>query len=218
MRWKCICAYDGTDFDGWQRQKNEKAVQNHLEAALSKIFDQPVLTHGSGRTDAGVHARGQCFHFDAEWRHDGGKLMRALHSILSKSIRIESARVVSDDFHARHSAKGKRYSYRYYLGRANPIEERYLWDCRSVPLDLDAMREAASLLVGRHDFTAFGASHGKDNDPDPVKTIHRLDLQQSGKSIRLVTEGSGYLYRDGAELCWRPIFSRSWSAVALRHR
>lgn len=195
MRWKCICAYDGTDFDGWQRQKNEKAVQNHLEAALSKIFDQPVLTHGSGRTDAGVHARGQCFHFDAEWRHDGGKLMRALHSILSKSIRIESARVVSDDFHARHSAKGKRYSYRYYLGRANPIEERYLWDCRSVPLDLDAMREAASLLVGRHDFTAFGASHGKDNDPDPVKTIHRLDLQQSGKSIRLVTEGSGYLYR-----------------------
>jgi tRNA pseudouridine38-40 synthase len=195
MRWKCTCAYDGTNFDGWQRQTDGNAVQNYLEAALSRIFNNQTLTHGSGRTDAGVHARGQCFHFDAQWSHDSGKLIRALHSILPTSIRIHSARRVGDSFHARHSAVGKRYIYHYYLGRADPLQERYLWACRSVPLDVEAMCEAASHLTGTHDFTAFGATHGKDNDPNPVKTIHRLDLKQRGKRITLTTEGSGYLYR-----------------------
>ncbi len=195
MRWKCICAYDGTDFDGWQRQTNGRAVQNHLEAALGQILNKATLTHGSGRTDAGVHARGQCFHLDADWRHDSGKLIRALHSILPTTIRIQSARRVSDAFHARHSAVGKRYSYHYYLGRADPMQERYLWACRSVPLDIDAMCEAAQILTGQHDFSAFGATHGKDSDPNPVKTIHRLELKQHGRHITLTTEGSGYLYR-----------------------
>ena len=88
MRWKCICAYDGTDFDGWQRQIHGAAVQNILEDALTRIFDTPLKTHGSGRTDAGVHARGQCFHFDADWPHDSGKLIRALHSILRFPLRL----------------------------------------------------------------------------------------------------------------------------------
>lgn len=195
MRWKSICAYDGTDFEGWQRQPEGNAVQNHLEVALSQIFDCPIQTHGSGRTDAGVHARGQCFHFDAEWPHPSEKLIRALHSILPTSLRIGSARKVSDAFHARHSAQGKRYTYRYYLGRADPLEVRYLWACRAVPLDFAAMCESAALLTGTHDFTAFAANHGKDSDPNPVKTIHRLDLRQQGKYITLTTEGSGYLYR-----------------------
>jgi tRNA pseudouridine38-40 synthase len=195
MRWKCTCAYDGTDFDGWQRQPAGKAVQNHLEEALGRILNTETLTHGSGRTDAGVHARGQCFHFDADWPHDGDKLVRALHSMLPKTIRINSARRVGEGFHARHSAKGKRYTYHYYLGRADPLQERYLWDCRSVPLDFEAMQRAAELLVGRHDFSAFGATHGKDSDPNPVKTIRRLALKQQGRHILLTTEGSGYLYR-----------------------
>lgn len=195
MRWKCTCAYDGTDFDGWQRQTSGNAVQNHLEAALSRILNTPILTHGSGRTDAGVHARGQCFHFDADWPHDPHKLIRALHSLLPTSLRIHAARKVSDAFHARHSAQGKRYTYHYYLGRADPLQTRYLWACRSVPLDLAAMQAAAAILTGTHDFTAFGATHGKDNDPNPVKTIHRLDLQQRGRHLTLTTEGSGYLYR-----------------------
>ena len=195
MRWKCICAYDGTDFDGWQRQTGGNAVQNHLEAALSRIMNTRILTHGSGRTDAGVHARGQCFHLDAAWPHDSRKLIRALHSMLPTSLRIHSAHKVSDSFHARHSAQAKRYSYHYYLGRADPLQQRYLWACRSLPLDLAAMQAAAAILTGTHDFTAFGATHGKDNDPNPVKTIHRLDLKQRGRHITLTTEGSGYLYR-----------------------
>ncbi|MGB0290256.1 MAG: tRNA pseudouridine(38-40) synthase TruA [Opitutales bacterium] len=195
MRWKCICAYDGTEFDGWQRQTESNGIQNILEDALGQIFDRAIKTHGSGRTDAGVHARGQCFHFDAAWPHDSGKLIRALHSILPQTIQIRSATAVPESFHARHSAIGKRYIYRFYLGRANPLEQRYLWACRDVPLDLPAMRQAAQILVGTHDFSAFGATHGKDSDPNPVKTIHRLDLVQKGRHLTMTTEGSGYLYR-----------------------
>ncbi len=195
MRWKCICAYDGTDFDGWQRQPSGGAVQNHLEATLSKIFDTKIQIHGSGRTDAGVHARGQCFHFDANWKHDSEKLIRALHANLDKTLQIKSARKVSDDFHARYSVKGKRYLYNLYLGRPNPVDTRYVWDCRDFPLDLDAMREAASRMTGTLDYTALSATHGKDNDPNPVKTVHRLDIKQRGKFIRIDTEGTGFLYR-----------------------
>lgn len=170
-------------------------MQNHLEAALSRIFDQKILTNGSGRTDAGVHARGQCFHFDAEWPHDSEKLIRALHSILPASIRINSVRKVSEHFHARFSVTGKRYIYRIYLGRADPIDERYVWACRDLPLDLDAMRAASEVLTGTHDFSAYSASHGKENDPDPVKTIRSFKLKQAGRQLRIDVEGSGFLYR-----------------------
>lgn len=195
MRWKCICAYDGTDFDGWQRQPGGEAVQNYLERALSQIFDQPIQLQGSGRTDAGVHARGQCFHFDADWAHAPEKLIRALHSILPTSLKIHSVKQVSEDFHARFSVTGKRYLYRYYLGRADPIDDRYVWACRDLPLDVEAMQAAADILVGTHDFSAYSASHGKDSDPNTVKTVTRLQIKQSGKHLRLDAEGSGFLYR-----------------------
>jgi len=195
MRWKCICAYDGTDFDGWQRQPSGRAVQNYLEAALTQVFDRALQIQGSGRTDAGVHARGQCFHFDADWAHAPEKLIRALHSILPSSIRIHSVRPIGEDFHARFSVKGKRYIYRYYLGRADPVDDRYVWACRDLPLDLAAMQAAAEVLTGTHDFTAYSASHGKDSDPNPVKTVTRLALRRKGKHLRLDAEGSGFLYR-----------------------
>ena len=195
MRWKCTCAYDGTDFEGWQRQPSGAAVQNFVEVALAQIFDRPIQVQGSGRTDAGVHARGQCFHFDADWSHAPDKLVRALHSTLPSVIRIHSVRQVSDRFHARFSAKGKRYLYRYYLGRANPLEDRYVWACRDLPVNIEAMQAAASALIGEHDFTAYSATHAKDNDPNPIKEVTRLALKQNGKHLRLEAEGSGFLYR-----------------------
>jgi tRNA pseudouridine38-40 synthase len=195
MRWKCICAYDGTDFGGWQRQPNGKAVQNTIEAALSLIFDETIKIQGSGRTDAGVHAQGQCFHFDADWKHPPEKLIRALHSNLPTSIQLRSIKKVSDDFHARFSVTGKRYSYRFYLGRAKPSDDRYVWACRDIPLNLEAMNLAAARLLGTHDFTAYSATHSKDNDPNPIKTVHRIDIKQRGKHLMLTAEGSGFLYR-----------------------
>lgn len=195
MRWKCICAYDGTDFGGWQRQPHGRAVQNHLEATLSQIFAGVILIHGSGRTDAGVHANGQCFHFDADWKHSSEKLIRALHAQLPTSIQIKSIRAVSEDFHARFAVRGKRYKFRYYLGRASPSDDRYVWACRDIPLDLGAMQSAAQRLIGTHDFTAYSASHSKDNDPNPIKTVHRLELSPRGKHLTLTVEGSGFLYK-----------------------
>lgn len=195
MRWKCICAYDGTDFEGWQRQPGGLAVQNTIEGALTRIFDRPLQIQGSGRTDAGVHARGQCFHFDADWLHTPEKLIRALHSILPTSIRIHSMRPVGEDFHARFSVTGKRYIYRYYLGRADPVEDRYVWACRDLPVDLVAMQAAAEVLTGTHDFTAYSVSHAKNSDPNPVKTVTRLTFKQQGRHLRLDAEGSGFLYR-----------------------
>ena len=195
MRWKCICAYDGTDFEGWQRQPNGNAVQNHIETILSKIFSTKIQTQGSGRTDAGVHANGQCFHFDADWKHPPEKLIRALHAQLPTTLQIKSIQPVSDDFHARFCVTGKRYKYRYTLGRAKPTDDRYVWACRDIPLDLDAMNAAAQHLVGTHDFTAYSASHSKDNDPNPVKTVHTLAVTQRGKQLTLTAEGTGFLYK-----------------------
>jgi tRNA pseudouridine38-40 synthase len=142
-----------------------------------------------------VHARGQCFHFDANWAHEPEKLIRALHSILPTSVRIKSVKSVSDDFHARFSVSGKRYLYNYYLGRADPVDDRYLWACRDLPLELEVMQAAADRLLGTHDFSAYSATHGKENDPNPVKTVTRLQLRQRGKFIRLDAEGTGFLYR-----------------------
>jgi tRNA pseudouridine38-40 synthase len=103
--------------------------------------------------------------------------------------------LVSDDFHARFSVSEKRYIYNYYLGRADPVDDPYVWACRDLPLDLKEMQVAADHLLGTHDFSAYSATHGKENDPNPVKTVTRLQLKQRGKFIRLDAEGSGFLYR-----------------------
>jgi len=195
MRWKCICAYDGTDFDGWQTQPKKTAVQDHIETALGQIFDSAIRIQGSGRTDAGVHARGQCFHFDADWRHPPANLIRALEVALPETISIRSLQRAEDDFHARHSATGKRYRYRFHLGRTSPFETRFVWSCKGHALDLEKMQAASRILLGKHDFSAFAASQNGDADPNPVKTITRLDIHRHGRHFTLTTEGSGYLYR-----------------------
>ena len=124
--------------------------KTHIEAALSAIsWPLTVQIHGSGRTDAGVHANGQCFHFDADWKHPPEKLIRALHAQLPTTIQIKSIQPVSDEFHARFSVIGKRYTFRYYLGRAEPRDDRYVWACRDIPLDLEAMNASRAALDRR---------------------------------------------------------------------
>ncbi|MDR2421953.1 MAG: tRNA pseudouridine(38-40) synthase TruA [Deltaproteobacteria bacterium] len=111
MRWKCICNYDGTDFNGWQSQSNGNTIQDILEKRLEFIFGRPVRIHGSGRTDTGVHANRQVFHFDANWEHGADKLVRAFRCGIPRTIRVFSVEEVSDLFHARFSATRKRYKY-----------------------------------------------------------------------------------------------------------
>ena len=195
MRWKCICSYRGSNFSGWQSQPSGSGVQNHIEAALSSIFDRGIRIHGCSRTDAGVHAEGQCFHFDGDWSYDSAKLIRALHSILDTSIRIESIRSVSDSFHARYSARKKRYCYTIYTGRAHPFDADTVWACRDNPLDFSSMQEASQHFIGRHDFTAFSATPAKYTDPNPVKKIESIIFKQRGARVRIYVTGSGFLYK-----------------------
>lgn len=192
-RWKCVCAYDGTGFAGWQSQAGGVAIQDTLEARLAQIFKTPIRIHGSGRTDAGVHALEQVFHFDAVWNHASEKLLAALRSCLPATIQIKSVRAVRPDFHARFGATGKRYVYHLHLGDADPFTRPYAW-CVFRPLDLAAMHAAAAVLVGEHDFRAFTAVNG-DEKEDTVRHLRRLDIVRRGRSVRITAEANGFLYK-----------------------
>jgi len=193
-RWKCVVAYDGTSFHGWQSQPGGNSIQDVLERRLKKFFGRDVRIHGSGRTDAGVHALGQVFHFDAEWPHGPEKLLAAFGNALPNTIQVRSAQRVSPKFHARFSAAGKRYFYNVrHGGRADPFTAPFCW---SMPwrLDLPAMRKAAARLVGRHDFRAFSAFNGGEQD-NTVRHLRRLDLTGRGTRLRVTFEADGFLYK-----------------------
>jgi tRNA pseudouridine38-40 synthase len=197
-RWKCTAAYDGTGFTGWQSQVGGRAVQDVIERRLAEIFGREVRVHGSGRTDAGVHARGQVFHFDADWPHGAAKLLAAFRVGLPPTIQVRTARRVTADFHARFSAKGKIYRYDIRhgsgdAGGADPFEFPFCW---AIPhtLDVPAMRTAAAQLVGRHDFRSFSALNGEERE-DHVRTLRRLDVTSRGERIRIMAEADGFLYK-----------------------
>ena len=192
-RWKCVCAYDGAGFEGWQSQPGAATVQDAIEKRLAAVLDGPVRIHGSGRTDAGVHARGQVFHFDAVWRHGPEKLVAALRTGLPPTIQIRSLRPAPADFHARFSATGKVYAYDLFLGDPDPFTRPHVWAIHR-PLDLAAMAAAAAALRGRHDFKAFSASREGGGD-DTVRDLRRLDLARRGRRIRITAEGDGFLYK-----------------------
>ena len=192
MRWKCVCSYDGGSFHGWQSQSNARGVQDEIEEGLASILKTPVRIHGSGRTDTGVHALGQVFHFVADWRHGGKRLLAALRTCLPPSFLVKSAGVASPGFHARYDAVGKRYHYRIIVGPAEPHE---VATCLSVrgPLEFGLMEEAARLLIGRHDFAPFSAGNG-DVIEDTTKDLRQLRITRHGRRMRITLEASGFLY------------------------
>ena len=195
MRWKSIVAYDGTAFNGWQSQVGGNTIQDIIEKRLGTVFGGPIRVHGSGRTDSGVHAKGQVFHFDADWSQPPEHLFRALPSGVPASMRITRVSRAGWNFHARHSAKGKRYIYRFFEGMASPFETRYCWSLGNRRLDVAAMNGAAQILLGRHDFSSFAAERGDCSAENPVKDLRRLDVRRVGRRIRMTTEASGYLYK-----------------------
>ncbi len=192
-RWKCECAYDGGSFPGWQSQQGGGAIQDVIEARLAKIFGQQVRIHGSGRTDSGVHALGQVFHFDAEWTHGSARLLAALKVGLPPTIQIKSARIVGADFHSRFQATGKRYEYRLTLGDADPFTRPFTWPVFK-PLDFKAMAAAAAVLRGKHDFRAFTALNGTERE-DTVRDLRRIDIVKRGRQVKFTVEADGFLYK-----------------------
>lgn len=197
-RLKLTIAYDGRPFSGWQSQADANAVQDHIEAAFLAVAGIRLRIHGSGRTDAGVHATGQVAHADVpRGRLAPATWQAALNANLPHEIRVLRASRVrggDDGFHARFSAKGKRYIYRIWNAPCmHPLELGRAWHVPR-PLDRALLREAAALLVGRHDFARFTARR-RQKETGTVRTIHRFDIRSRGPLITLTVEGDGFLYK-----------------------
>jgi tRNA pseudouridine38-40 synthase len=160
--WKTILTYDGTPYNGWQIQPNLPTIQGTLALAIQRVTGESVLPQGSGRTDTGVHALGQVATFTLTVPIPAANLHRALNRALPSSIRILSVESVSEDFHARHSARRKTYEYRILPGDqiCSPMLAPFVWACR-YPLNVAHLQLAATHILGTHDFTSFAA-----NDPD----------------------------------------------------
>ncbi len=193
QRWKCVCAYDGTPFQGWQSQVGGTGIQDVIEARLRQILGVELRIHGSGRTDAGVHAHEQVFHFDAAWRHGADKLLAALRVGLPPTIQVKKAARVPSDFHARFSVRRKRYVYHLHVGDPDPFTRPYCWAIFH-PLDVAAMQSAAAVLVGTHDFKAFTAENGSERE-DSIRTLQRLDVVKRGRRVQIIAEADGFLYK-----------------------
>ncbi len=192
-RYKLTIEYDGTPYCGWQRQDNGSTVQGSLEAAAQAICGVPVRVHGAGRTDAGVHARGQVAHCDVPKELPPGRFRDAINAHLRpQPIAVIDADIVADDFEARFSAIKRHYVYRISNRRANlALDIARSW---RVPrrLDSDAMHEAAQRLVGKHDFTTFRDTECQAKSAD--KTLDQLDVVRDGDEIRVITSARSYLH------------------------
>jgi tRNA pseudouridine38-40 synthase len=195
LRWKVMCAYDGTDYAGWQIQPNAITVQGTIEIALSHIFKKPIRIHGSGRTDAGVHANGQIFHFEALWPHGPDVLKKALQPLLPKTLQILQIETADATFHARYSAKRKQYIYRMHKAYASVFDQRYAWSLGYRTLNISAMQQAAALLIGTHDFSGFAVKRSEGSKENPVKTLLKLEIVDDDPWLVVTTQGSGYLYK-----------------------
>lgn len=189
----CVVQYDGTDFRGFQRQRDAVTIQGELEKALYNLTGKPTATHGAGRTDAGVHARGQVFHFFTDVNIPPERWPLALNSRLPRSIVVTKARLVPDEFHARKSARAKVYDYVIYNDRFPSVfHDRFSLFVRE-PLDVQAMRDAAGFLVGEHDFAAFRAT-GSTPLRTTVRHLMKLSVTQDGPLITVRAEADGFLY------------------------
>jgi tRNA pseudouridine38-40 synthase len=197
LKFKLTIAYDGTAYEGWQVQKIGTGVQEKVEEALAMLFPSRPRLHSSSRTDTGVHALGMVAHFEAprsECRMPPRKLALALNAWLPPDIRVLSAARARADFHARFDATGKQYRYFVWNHPAmNPLIRYSAWHVPRL-MDLAAMRQAAGLFVGKHDFRSFASNPGYSRE-STVRTLTRCDIKRSGHLLTYIIEGDGFLYK-----------------------
>lgn len=190
---KLTLAYDGSNYHGFQRQKNAVGIQQIVEKALSRMFGEEIKIAASGRTDTGVHAHAQVISFATGGTVPTDKIVQAMSSYLPEDIVAWKAEDVTADFNARYSAVAKRYIYRILITEAvNPFERNYAWQFKKMP-DLSLMQAAADVIIGEHDFSAFRSAGSA-----PVKTIkniYKAEWTRIGEQeLRFTIEGDGFLY------------------------
>jgi tRNA pseudouridine38-40 synthase len=194
-RLKLVVAYDGTTFAGWQSQAGGRTIQDELENAFLKVTGQQTRVHGAGRTDAGVHALGQCAHADVVGTGLTALVFNAaLNAALPPQIRVLRCRFVPHTFHARFSVLGKVYRYRIATSPVlSPFDLNRAWHIRN-PLDDPSLRACADLFIGRHNFAAFAANRGHP-PASSVRTIYRVRVQHTSSSTTIEFDGDGFLYK-----------------------
>lgn len=190
MRLLGICSYRGTNYYGWQKQVGFISVQSKIEEALSQIFDTQINIQGSGRTDAGVHAYKQYFHFDTDKEKDLNQLVYSLNKMLPEDIKIISLEKVDDDFHARYNAKKKIYEYRIYLKNKDPFnyDKSYLYP---MDFDCDLFKKAIKLFEGKHNYQDFTS---KEEDEDNfIREIYEINVSKENDEIIIRFIGNGFM-------------------------
>jgi tRNA pseudouridine38-40 synthase len=216
-RFRLTVEYDGGPFMGWQRQAHGPSVQQAIEEAALAITGEAAILHSAGRTDAGVHALAMAAHVDVERPITAFRLAEGLNARLRpKPVAILSAQPVADDWHARFSCIGRRYRYRIVNRRAPPaLAAGRAWQV-AVPLDAEAMHEAAQILVGRHDFTTFRSAHCQSDSP--LKTLDRLEVRREGEEILVEAAARSFLHHQVRSMvgCLQLVGRGKWSAADLR--
>jgi tRNA pseudouridine38-40 synthase len=189
---KAIVEYDGTEYLGFQIQCRGKTIQGEIERALAEIAGCRTRIVGAGRTDAGVHAKGQVIGFVAEWNHPLSDMRRALNAKLPQDIAIVELEQAAPGFHPRYSARSREYTYTIY-DRAvrSPLVSRYAYHCAR-PLDAETMGQACGRLVGTHDFLPFGWPPRGQNT---VRTVFRSGCERTGEFVRVTVEANAFLRR-----------------------
>jgi tRNA pseudouridine38-40 synthase len=191
-RFKITFAYDGTNFNGFQKQPKKRTIQDEIEKALKKIENKKVDVIASGRTDAGVHALNQVAHFDLTINIESDNLKRALNSLLPGDIYIKEVEEVSDRFHARFNVISKEYIYIINQGDYNPMERNYAYQYNK-KLDSIAMERALKYLEGRHDFTSFTSLDQDEKDKDCIRTLSQTKIKRDGNKLIISLLGDGFL-------------------------
>jgi len=193
---KITVEYDGTGFCGWQAQgQGERTVQCELEAVLLKVFKQPIRVIASGRTDSGVHARGQVISFKAVTRMKPLEVQRALNSLLPVDIAVLEAGQVKSDFHAQYSVKEKTYRYTVLNRKYRSVFLRDRVYFYPYPLNISNMRKAAKHLIGRHDFKSFQAYDPLRAERQTVRTIKKIVIKKEEDLIHIDVTADGFLYK-----------------------
>lgn len=191
MRLFVKVAYDGSNYSGWQSQPGKITVQSAIEKVLKKITKESILIHGSGRTDAKVHAEGQVFHFDTTTTIDCDGWKRAFNSLLPKDIVVKEVQQVDDTAHCRRDAQSKVYEYRLNTGEYNLFQRHYVYQLNQ-SLNIEEMKKASSYFIGTHDFSSFCANT-KEEKENQVRTIFDIQFHQENGILRIRFIGNGFM-------------------------
>ncbi len=196
MRVFCVVKYKGTRYAGWAKQTNEITIQGEIEKCLSQILNSEITIFASGRTDAGVHALGQTFHFDSDnAKYDEGEFMYRLNMMLPADIQVAEIKYLKDnlEFHARFSAISKEYQYRLSLNAKNPFRYDRCWMLQTKDFDMNLFMEALSKFVGKHNFKNFTSKEGDENNY--IREIYEIttDYDDRNEEIVVNLKGNGFM-------------------------